>query len=388
MINYFLEAHLKLFNEKKKLLDIIYNTNINFTKAYNHIINTNFTSEQIQSLFYYFFKDNLSYRSFEKFRNILIKPLNNIFEFFVKSNYFNVKIINKNKYNFYDNIINSHKKNNINENDSDECLKLINIEKMVFISYQYHNILDYKLKIMDMLDETLEKIKIKLIKTCELLKNIIDNESEDWEYIFKAMQQINNGIKKKIYKLKKKFNIEYGDIYYKSSCIKIPNEPDQDGIELRKYYEKCKEEYYKLQKPKDSNENVSCVSYYLCAFNKCNNSLIDYNKKDIQGLIKNYMSKSLIEISNLIKSKIIKNQLIDILELIPEKKKFLQNIINTNLLDEIYYPLSYKKKKSINVINYKPILYISPITPLFKIASNAFTVSSTCKNPLTAEPSP
>jgi hypothetical protein len=209
MVNYFLESQLKLFNEKKNLLDLIYNTNINLIKAYNHIINTNFTSEQIQSLFYYFFRDNLSYKSFEKFRNILIKPLNNIFEFFVKSNYFNVKIINKNKYNFYDNILNSYNKiESINDdNKLDECSKLINIEKIVFISYQYHNILDYRLKIMDMLEEGLEKIKIKLIKTCDILKNIIYKESEEWEYIFKTMEKIRYGKKSKIYKLKKKFNI-------------------------------------------------------------------------------------------------------------------------------------------------------------------------------------
>jgi len=55
MINHFLEAHLKLYNEKKKSIDLIYNISIDLIKAYNHIINTNFTSDHIQSLFYYFF---------------------------------------------------------------------------------------------------------------------------------------------------------------------------------------------------------------------------------------------------------------------------------------------------------------------------------------------
>ena len=71
------------------------------------------------------------------------------------------------------------------------------------------------------------------------------------------------------------------------------------------------------------------------------------------------MSRSLLDISNLIKSKIIKNQLIDILELIPEKKKFLKNIVNTNFSDDIHYSL-LKKKNSINIIYYEPMLYISP----------------------------
>lgn len=369
MINYFLEAHLKLFNEKKKLLDIIYNTNINLTKAYNHIINTNFTSEQIQSLFYYFFRDNLTYKSFEKFRNILIKPLNNIFEFFVKSNYFNLKINNKNKYNFYDNILNSHKKKEIqlsdqqsvetdsvnNDNKLDECLKLINIDKMVFISYQYHNILDYRLKIMDMLDEALEKIRIKLIKTCNILKNIIYKESEEWEYIFRAMQKINNGRKNKINKLKKKFNIEYGDLYNtSSSCIKISFEPEPKGIELRKYYEKCKEDYDKTQQLEEPLNDI------LCTFNKCNKNLVDYNKKDIQELIKNYMSTSLLDISNLIKSKIIKNLSIDISELIPDKKKFLNQYLELEQHTQNINESSLKKQKSVNKIYFEPKLYISP----------------------------
>ena len=346
MVNYFLESHLKLFNEKKKLLDIIYNTNVDLTKAYNHIINTNFTLEQTQSLFYYFFRDNLTYKSFEKFRNIIIKPLTNIFEFFVKSNYFNLKISNKNKYNFYDNILNSQKKILVksfsyipqsietesvnNDNKPDECLKLINIEKMVFISYQYHNILDYRLKIIDMLDEALEKIKIKLIKTCDILKNIIYNESEEWEYIFKTMEKINYGRTNKIKILKKKFNIEYGDLYYKSSCINVQSEPDPDGIELRKYYEKCKEEYDRIQKIEEPINDDACLPGY-----KCNKNLINYNKRDIQGLIKNYMSKSLLDISNIIKNKIIKKSPINILELMPNKNKISDKLfISSNKINK------------------------------------------------------
>lgn len=392
MVNYFLESHLKLLNEKKKLLDIIYNTNIDLTKAYSHIINTNFTSEQIQSLFYYFFRDNLSYKSFEKFRNILIKPLNNILEFFVKSNYFNVKINNKNKYNFYDNILASHKKfetksyayvpQNVetdsvnNDNKPDECLKLINIEKMVFISYQYHNILDYRLKIMDMLDETLEKIKIKLIKTCDILKNLIYKESEEWEYIFKTMEKIKYGNNKKIYKLKKKFNIDY-DINYKNYwCMKIPLKPDPRGIELRKYYEECKKEYDKVQKPEDTIDDISCIAHYLCSFNNCKKNLINYNKQDIQGLIKKYMSKSLLDISNLVKNKVLKNYTSKnlsciISELIPDKKKFLseytdfqKNIPNINVFEGLesckILKSSLQKQDSMNNIYLEPKLYISP----------------------------
>ena len=368
MVNYFLESQLKLFNEKKNLLDLIYNTNINLIKAYNHIINTNFTSEQIQSLFYYFFRDNLSYKSFEKFRNILIKPLNNIFEFFVKSNYFNVKIINKNKYNFYDNILNSYNKvesinennkvesinnkmDSINNNKLDECSKLINIEKIVFISYQYHNILDYRLKIMDMLEEGLERIKIKLIKTCDILKNIIYKESEEWEYIFKAINKINNGKKNKIYKLKKKFNIDYSDLYQNSLCFKLNSESDINGIDIRKYYEQCKKEYDKIQKIEESINDKTCWSYFNCKKNS-----IDYNKKDIQELIKNYMSKSLLDISNLIKTKIIKKISINISDLIPDKKKFLnkknestQNILNNNIIEpKLYISLNRINKNIIN----------------------------------------
>jgi hypothetical protein len=340
MINYFLEAHLKLFNEKKKLLDLIYNTNIDLTKAYNHIINTNFTSEQIQSLFYYYFRDNLSYKSFEKFRNIIIKPLNNIFDFLVKSNYFNVKITNENKYNFYDNILNP------NNDKTDECSKLINIEKMVFISYQYHNILDHRLKIMDILEEGLEKIRIKLIKTCDILKNTIYKESEDWEYIFKTIEQIKHGKKNKINELKKKFDIDYSNLYNTKSClICFPcskfltcvnfNSYDFNENKLRKYFELCKKEYNKIYKIEETKDNMECLSNY-----KCNKNLINYNKKNIQGLIKNYMSKSLLNMSDIIKNKIIKKITFNISDLIPIDYKYInddnkpQLFISSNKINE------------------------------------------------------
>lgn len=381
MINYFLEAHIKLFNEKKKSIDLIYNTNIDLLKAYNHIINTNFISDQIQSLFYYFFRDNLSYKTFEKFRNILIKPMNNIFDFFVKSNYFNLKINNNNKFNFYDIILNTfdNKYNTdikiLNKNSSfiikpDECNKLIYIDKMVFISYQYHNILDYRLKIMDMLDEALEKIRIKLIKTCYNLIYIIDKESDEWEYIFKYMDKINNGNKKKIEKLKKRFNIEYVD-----NSI--------EGIELKKFYKKCKDDYDKIQKPEIMMNDISYISNFFYYFNNYTNN-INYNKKEIQSLIKNYISKSLFDISILIKVKTINSISFDISEMIPLNKKFLdeKTITNTNLsscrilknnLGELiepnveFVPLKYEgernilqRQHSINKIIIEPKLYLSP----------------------------
>ena len=41
-INNFIESHMKLYNEKKKLLEITFNHNIDLIKTYNHIINLNF----------------------------------------------------------------------------------------------------------------------------------------------------------------------------------------------------------------------------------------------------------------------------------------------------------------------------------------------------------
>ena len=212
-----------------------------------------------------------------------------------------------------------------------------------------------------MLDEGLEKIKIKLIKTCNILKNIIYKESEEWEYIFRAMQKINNGRKNKINRLKKKFNIEYGDLYNTSSgCIKISFEPDPKGIELRKYYEKCKEDYDRTQKIDEPMNDILCIFDHLCTFNKYNKNLVDYNKKDIQGLIKNYMSSSLLDISNLIKSKIIKNLSFDISELIPDKKKFLNQYLELEQNTQNINESSLKKQKSVNKIYSEPKLYISP----------------------------
>ena len=353
MINYFLEAHMKLYNEKKNLLDVNigYNKNINLVEVFENIINNNFTSEELYLLFYNYFKNNLSYKIFEKFRNILIKPIYNFFEFTVKSNYFNLKINNKYKYNFYQNIINNYDlkkinrtlKINYNENDDklddcDECYKLKEIEKLVFISYQYHNILNYKLKICEILNDILEKIKINLIKTCDNIYNIILEESKDWKFIFETIHEIkNNNINSnKINKLYKKYNINYlnniKSIISSISPIKNKKRNSENFQDKKFFFEYCKEDY-----DRQYNQNIH--------YNKSN---YDINK--IQKLIINYMNKSLLDILNQIKLEISSNNL-----------NLPLNNLNININNYIpkYSYLIDIKNKSNSKIIYEPKLFLS-----------------------------
>ena len=186
-INNFLEAELKLLNDKKSLLDFPYNNNIDLLKTFNHIINCNFDLKEIESLFAYYFQNNSSYRSYQKFRNILLKPIDNFIDYFYKKNYFNLKN-NKNKYNFYDNIIKINE--NLNENEKNNIYNEMLLNKLVFTSNQYHFILDYRLKIMDMLDEALEKIKDKVVKQYNYILSHIDDISVKYEEILKQIKTI------------------------------------------------------------------------------------------------------------------------------------------------------------------------------------------------------
>jgi hypothetical protein len=70
-INNFLEAHMISLQKKHfSIKDDIAGQNVYNT--YNHVIKNNFKSDEIDELFYEFFKDNLTYKAFEKFRNIMI----------------------------------------------------------------------------------------------------------------------------------------------------------------------------------------------------------------------------------------------------------------------------------------------------------------------------
>ena len=176
MIFYFLESHMKLYNEKKKLIELNFNTNIDLIKTYKHIIYNNFSNNKIKQLFKKFFYKNISFKKFEQFRNILLKPIDNFYDFLLKYNYFNLV---EDDYNERINIIKYYRLYPVTTINPFETVHL-NIEyylepivKFVYVSHQYHKIIEYRLKIMDLLKDGLNKIKNKLfIKRNEHIKII------------------------------------------------------------------------------------------------------------------------------------------------------------------------------------------------------------------------
>jgi hypothetical protein len=300
---------MKLFNDKKKSIDLTYNINIDLVKTYNHIINCNFFTEEIELLFYYYFNDNLSYKSFQRFRNILLKPIDNILEYFVKSNYFNLKINNQIKSNFYENIL----------IDNENNYKMKYIDKYVFTSHQYHILLDYRLNIMNMLDEALEKIKLNLLDTCDKLYNSINEKSIKYKYIFKILELIknNNFTRQNIIALKEKYKINYLDKLDKKSFISkiiyLNYNVELDEKKHREFYELCKDEYDEFKK---KLINININNYLLDKFNKFNK----FNENNILNLfLKKKISNDLLEKSSLIKKRVIDN-------LFDSKENIIKNI--------------------------------------------------------------
>ncbi len=117
----FLESHLRSIDTKNIKLDDGYNILQKTKKTYNDIIKNNFDKKERDEIIYIFFKYNLTYTQFLNFRNLIIK----------EPNFFN-KIINCLM--FFKDIINSL--------DSP-------INKLNFVSYQYHILLNPKTKIIE-----------------------------------------------------------------------------------------------------------------------------------------------------------------------------------------------------------------------------------------------
>ena len=266
-INNFIESHMKLYNEKKKLLEITFNHNIDLIKTYNHIINLNFSNKEISLLFYRFFKDNLTIKNLESFRKILLKPTENFYDYLIKNNYFNIKCLNEKGFNFFSHMIN---------NTSNYSIIMKEIDKLIFTSHQYHLILENRLKVMNILDKGLEKIKNKLLKKIDNYKNLLTYQSTKLQNIFKLIDSIKKkqGSKylfyscknKKIKKLKKEYNINY-DEYKENSYLYIDtnntnNNKISNDDKNKKIIEELKKKYDDYYSTSDEyNMNTLQVNY-------------------------------------------------------------------------------------------------------------------------------
>lgn len=280
-INNFIESHMKLYNEKKKLLEITFNHNIDLIKTYNHIINLNFSNKEISLLFYRFFKDNLTIKNLESFRKILLKPTENFYDYLIKNNYFNIKSLNEKGFNFFSHMIN---------NTSNYSTKMKEIDKLIFTSHQYHLILENRLKIMNMLDNGLDKIKNKLVKKIENYKYLLTYQSNKLLDIFKLINSIKTNPNSKylfyscknmnIKKLKKEYNINYNEL--KESSYFFINDDDNNNDENKKIIEELKNKY---------------DDYYKELYSYNMNTLqVNYDIDNIKNFINKEMKKNLYDI--------------------------------------------------------------------------------------------
>ncbi len=283
-INNFIESHMKLYNEKKKLLEVTFNHNIDLIKTYNHIINLNFSNKEISLLFYRFFKDNLTIKNLESFRKILLKPTENFYDYLIKNNYFNIKSLNEKGYNFFSHMIN---------NTSNYSIKMKEIDKLIFTSHQYHLILENRLKIMNMLDNGLEKIKNKLVKKIDNYKYLLTYQSHKYQEMFKLIDSIkkNSNSKyllyscknKKIKKLKKEYNINYDELKEQSYFFTNNNtNTNNKKYENKNFIEELKKKYDDYYK--------ELYSYNMTTLN------ISYDINNIQNFINKEMKKNLYDI--------------------------------------------------------------------------------------------
>ena len=179
-INNFLYSHLKSLKEKKFIINLNYHKKKDIIKAYNIIINSNFSKIEIKHLFYSFFNNNLNYEQFKIFRNIILDPTDNFYDILLKYNYYgNIKNDNGDiiKYNFYENIING--KDNY-------------LDKLIFISYQYHLIVNTKIEIIDYIEITINNIFTNIEEEIDEQKDIVENYNKFIEEIeddrFSVMQ--------------------------------------------------------------------------------------------------------------------------------------------------------------------------------------------------------
>lgn len=283
-INNFIESHMKLYNEKKKLLEITFNHNIDLIKTYNHIINLNFSNKEISLLYYRFFKDNLTIKNLESFRKILLKPTENFYDYLIKNNYFNIKSLNEKGFNFFTHMIN---------NTSNYSIKMKEIDKLIFTSHQYHLILENRLKVMNMLDKGLEKIKNKLLKKIDNYKNLLTYQSTKLQKMFKLIDNIKKNPdskylfysckNKNIKKLKKEYDINY-DEYKENSYFYVNNNTSNNNVdnENRKLIEELKRKY-----------DDAYREYY---YDNINNLKVNYDIDNIKNFINKEMKKNLYDI--------------------------------------------------------------------------------------------
>ena len=258
-LNNYLEAQLIGLEKKQYNIESTYNKDQNLIKTYNDIIKLNFISQDlINQLFYNFFNTNLVYNHYKLFRDIVIGCYKNI-----------KHIIFKDEYD--------------------------NINKLCFISIQYHKILHCNLKIYNKITDYTTRIYNKIIDDtndfhfilkdtdferlirfkipeCEILNLIITNKENIINIItnaFKHSYMIYYGLKLECYDtilndaetiINSNFDNKFSEIIVKLDEIITNN---------KHFYKSMKEEEHKMTS-KYNYENVNNTDKEF--FNNDNNN--------------------------------------------------------------------------------------------------------------------
>lgn len=173
-IGNFLSSHLYYLNKGRFTIPLIYNKSLDLIKTHDDILKLNFTQNELASLYEQFFSLNLNYMQFKNFRSIIIKQPENFYDVINRHNYYGVeKKVFFSKLNFP-------------------------INKLLFISYQYHIITNYKLKLLEKIKSYIYNTYTKMI--CQ--KDIFINLKKQMSNSFKTMKKtIKNIIKDPNYSL-------------------------------------------------------------------------------------------------------------------------------------------------------------------------------------------
>ena len=140
-INNYLESQLIGLEKKQYNIESIYNKEQDLIKTYNDVIKLNYiTQDDINKLFYYYFNNNLVYTHYKIFRDIIIGAYKNVKHMIFK------------------------KPNN-------------DINKLYFISIQYHKILHCNHQVYDNITKYTTRIYNKLIDF-ENIKHFILNQTD------------------------------------------------------------------------------------------------------------------------------------------------------------------------------------------------------------------
>jgi hypothetical protein len=124
-IGNFLSSHFYYLNKGRFTIPMSFNQSIDLVKTHDDILKLNFNQDELSDLFKQFFEFNLNYSQFKNFRGIILKQPENFYDVILRHNYYGIE-----KKNFF-----------IDMNS------LTN--KLLFISYQYHIIANYKLNLIN-----------------------------------------------------------------------------------------------------------------------------------------------------------------------------------------------------------------------------------------------